>query len=165
MATTQQEPNAIGVFDDLDQAQQTINELQRAGFQPDEIGIIGHVGDSEAVPAPLQTHAPEDNAITGMTRGAFIGAVVGALVILVIPLVSEVSGLGRWFDIVGGALLGAIAAGILVAFSGVMFSRPEGRFVANQLEKGRFVVTVKNPARKDEAVSVLRRQGMHHDRM
>jgi hypothetical protein len=38
--------------------------------------------------------------------------------------------------------------------------RANTRLVSAELEKGNFIVTVKNPARKEEAVSVLRRQGL-----
>src|SRR6266568_1137420 len=97
--TTTNEPSAVGVFNDLDKAERTIDELRRAGFQSDEIGIIGHVGQDQTVPTPPETHVPEENAVTGFVRGAGIGAIVGAFVILVIPGLADVAGLGRWFDI------------------------------------------------------------------
>ncbi len=158
--TTSNEPTAVGVFNDLDKAERTIDELRRAGFQSDEIGIIGHVGQDQTVPTPPETHVPEENAVTGFVRGAVIGAIVGAFVILVIPGLADVAGLGRWFDIVGGAALGAVACGLLVAFGSFVFLRPRTRLYAAELEKGNFIVTVKNPARKEEAVSLLRRQGL-----
>ena len=161
MATTSEQPTAVGVFDDIEKAERTLDELRRAGFQSDEIGIIGHVDDG-TVPTPPNVKAPEDNTIGGLLRGALCGAIVGTLVIVVLPGIGEVT-FGRWFEILGGALLGAIAGGILIAFSGLFMSRPQARFIANQLESGRFVVTVKNPARKEEAVSVLRRQGIFAD--
>ena len=100
-------PSAIGVFNDLDSAERKIDELKRAGFSEDEVGIIGHVGQgqNETVPTPLEMHEPEDNAIAGLIRGAIIGAIAGAFVILVMPGIGEVAGLGRWFDVLGGAIL------------------------------------------------------------
>ena len=157
---TPNEPSAIGVYDDLDKAEHAINELRRAGFMSDDIGIIGHVAD-ENVPTPATMHAPEENAINALARGGTMGAVVGVFVILVIPGLGEVSGLGRWFELAGGAALGFVTCGVLVAFSSFLFSGPRTRLYAAELEKGNFIVTVKNPARKEEAVSVLRRQGMH----
>ncbi len=38
---------SVGVFDDLETAQRSINDLRRAGFGQEEIGIIGHVGDAK----------------------------------------------------------------------------------------------------------------------
>jgi hypothetical protein len=69
-----------------------------------------------------------------------------------------VAGLGRWFDVVGGAALGACVCGVLLAFGSFLFWRPKTRFYAGELEKGNFIVIVKNPVRKNEATAVLRRQ-------
>jgi hypothetical protein len=158
------EPSAVGVFDNLEKAERTIDELRRVGFSADEIGIIGHVGEEQSVPKPLQMQAPEDNAINGLIEGSILGAIIGTFVILVIPGLGEVSGLGRWFEFIGGAALGAVAGGVLIAFGSLVFSRPRTRFFVSELEKGHFIVTVKNPQRKSEAVEVLRRQGASADR-
>jgi hypothetical protein len=153
-------PSAVGVFNDLDKAERTIEELRRAGFESDEIGIIGHVGENQPLSAPPDVHPPEDNAITGIIRGGIIGAIVGLVVILMIPGLGEVTRLGYWFEILGGIIVGAVVCGVLVALSSLIFMRPETRVFSAELEKGNFIVAVKNPARKDEAVSVLRRQGL-----
>lgn len=153
--TSIHDPSAVGVYNDLDTAEQKIEQLRRAGFSPEEVGIIGHVGLDETVPAPLQMHEPEDNAITGLIRGALIGAIAGAFVVWVIPGIGEVAGLGRWFDVLGGAILSAVICGVLVAFASFVFMRPRTRLYAAALEHGQFIVTVKNPARKEEAASVL----------
>lgn len=155
MATTQ-DPTAVGVYDDLDSAERTIDELRRAGFSSEEVGIIGHIAQEGAVPTPPETHAPEDNAINGFLRGALIGATAGVFVMLAIPGIGAVAGFGRWFEILGGALLSAIICGVLIALSSFVFMRPRTRLYAQALEKGQFIVTVKNPARKEEAVSLLR---------
>lgn len=156
--TPSNEPSAVGVFDDLVKAERTLDELRQAGFPSEELGIIGHVGQ-EKVPRPPETQAPEDNAINGLIRGAVIGAIVGGFVVLVIPGLAAVAGLGRWFDVVGGAALGAIICGVLIAFSSFVFMRPKTRLYAAELEKGNFIVTVTNPARKDEAMALLRQRG------
>lgn len=156
--TTLQDPSAVGIYNDLETAERRIDELRRAGFSEEEVGIIGHVGSEETVPTPLEMHEPEENAITGLIRGAIIGAITGAFVILVIPGLGEVAGLGRWFDVLGGGILGAIVCGLLVAFASFVFMRPKSRLFAAALERGLFIVTVKNPARKQEAISVLRQR-------
>src|SRR5437764_12931126 len=113
---TPKEPSTIGVCDNLEQAEHVIEELRRAGFQQDEIGIIGHVYPDEKVPTPREMHEPEENAISGFLRGGSVGAVVGAIVILVIPGIGAVAGQGAWFEVLGGAILGAVACGLMVAF-------------------------------------------------
>jgi hypothetical protein len=151
------EPSAIGVYADLEKAEHAIDGLRQAGFMSDEIGIIGHVAN-EQVPTPAEMQAPEENAISGIVRGGILGAIVGAFIVLVVPGIGDVAGLGRWFDVVGGAALGACVCGVLLAFGSFLFWRPKTRFYAGELEKGNFIVIVKNPVRKNEATAVLRRQ-------
>jgi hypothetical protein len=160
MNTPSKPDSAIGVFDNLENAERTIAQLRQAGFSSEEIGIIGHV-DNQTVAKPPQVNAPEDNAINGFLRGGLGGAIVGVLVLLVIPGLGEVSGMGNVFEWIGGALLGAVAGGLFMALASFVFNRPRARFVATQVEQGNFVVTVNNPARKDEAVNVLKRQGIY----
>ncbi len=159
------EPSAVGVYDDLEKAERTLADLREAGFGSDEIGIVGHVGSDEAVPPPPGMHTPETNAMDAFVKGAILGSIVGLLVILVLPGLGTVAGLGRWFEVVGGAFLGATAGGVMVALASFAFSRSRTRIFAEHLEQGRFIVTVKNPNRKEEAVAVLRRQGSHAGRL
>ena len=153
-------PSAVGIAEDLEQAEKAIEELRRTGFPPEEIGIVGHVGEPEVFPAPPEGKPPEQNATLGMIAGGIWGAVIGVLVILVVPGLGEVSGMGGWFEIVAGAALGGAAGGTLCALGSLPFIQPRARFFRRQLEKGRFIVTVSNPQRRDEAVSVLRHQGI-----
>src|SRR5262245_39052530 len=67
---TTNEPSAVCVFDDLDKAERSIDEFRRAGFQSEEIGIIGHVGQDSKVPTPGDVNEPEANVIDGFVRGA-----------------------------------------------------------------------------------------------
>ncbi len=159
MATlTTQEPASVGVFDDIGKAEATIDELRQHGFRQEEIGIIGHVGENqETIPVPAGVKAPETNAISGFMTGALLGVLIGALVILVIPGLGEVSGMGKGFEILGGAILGAAAGGVLLAYGGLLMTRAKTRFFRRQLEQGRFIVTVNNPARREEALAVLHR--------
>src|SRR5262245_29790947 len=128
------EPSAVGVFDDLDKAKRTIDELRRAGFRSEEIGIVGHVGHEEPVPTQLEAQAPEENAIHAFIQGAVAGMIVGGFVVFLIPGLAEVAGFGRWFDIVGGACLGAVICGVLAAFSSFAFNRPNTRYYFAELE-------------------------------
>jgi len=158
------DPVSVGVFDDLEKAQHTLDELRHHGFSADEIGIIGHVGANErGTPVPSSMRAPEQNAIRALCLGSMIGALVGCLVLVVVPGLGEISGLGRWFEILGGLILGAAAGGALMAFAGVVASRALGRLHERDLEAGRFIVTVKNPGRQGEALRVLGRQAVHSE--
>lgn len=159
---TTSEQLTVGVFDDLNRAEKTIDELRRHGFREDEIGIIGHMGhELDAVPTPLGMKAPEWNAVRGIYAGAIFGALIGLMVILAIPGLSQLSGMGYWFEVVGGVVLGSVIGAVFLAFGGLFFSRLIGSFYEAQLEKGRFLVTVKNPRRREEAVQLLQRRAVH----
>ena len=153
-------PSAVGVFDELEQAEKAIDSLRQAGFPAEEIGVIGHVGtEQQTIPTPLEVMPGEENVMHGMLRGAVWGAIVGTVVILAIPGLALAAGTGLWFEILGGAVLGAAVGGVLFAFGSLIFSRPRARFYGKELAKGSFIVTVKNPHRNEEAVSLLRQQG------
>src|SRR5262245_21652503 len=158
---TTAEPLSVGVFDDLQKAERTIDELRHHGFHDEEIGIIGHVGEErDAIPTPLGMKAPEWNATRGVTAGGIYGAIIGAMIALVVPGLGAVTEFGRWFEIAFGAVLGAVMGGVLLAFGSLFFSRLQGRFYESELARGRFIVTVKNPARHREALAVLRHEAV-----
>lgn len=159
-----QETQSVGVFNNLEAAQRSIDELRQHGFRPEEIGIIGHVDEKQAVSAPLAMRRPERNVMHGMRTGGLVGALIGALVILVIPGLARVAQAGWWFEILGGALLGAAAGGVLFAYGTLLFSRPSSRMYKKELEQGRFIVTVKSPERQQEALHVLGREAVHSER-
>ena len=66
------EPLAVGVYDDLEKAERTMDALRRAGFPAEEIGIIGNVDNQKqsAVPTPANLKVPEANARNGLVGGA-----------------------------------------------------------------------------------------------
>jgi uncharacterized integral membrane protein len=156
--------HTIGVFDDLEKAQQTIDELRQRGFPPDEIGIIGHIDDEGLpIPWPHGLRAAEQNVVRAVSMGGLFGAIIGALVALVIPGLAEVTQTGRWFELLGGAALGAAIGGCLLAFCALGFSWPHARLYKRDLEQGRFIVMVKNGERSEESLKVLRRQAVHSE--
>jgi Heat induced stress protein YflT len=154
---TANEHVAVAVVDDLQKAESTIDELRRAGFREDEIGIVGHVNDEPEIfpPAP-EAKTPERNAEVGIIAGGIWGALIGVLGAAVAPGLGAVTGWGMWFELVVGAALGAAAGGVLCALGSLPFSQPRARFFRKQLDQGRFIVTVNNPQRREEAALVLR---------
>lgn len=161
MATTS-ERATVGVYDDLEKAERTVDELRRAGFSQEEIGIIGNVAnDSPLLPAMPARESPEFNVTHGVLTGGIIGAVIGGLVMLVIPGLGEVSGMGYSFEVLGGLVLGAAAGGVMFAYGALFMFKSRSRYFNQQLERGRYLVTVKSPQRQQEAMNLLSRQGVH----
>lgn len=161
MAT--QHKHSVGVFASLDAAQRTVANLREHGFTADEIGIIGgHVQDeSVPVPVPPQLRAPERNIPRAVAAGGVFGALIGALVLAVIPGLGWVTGSGRWFELLGGAILGAAVGGVLFALAGLGFSWPRSRLYERELQEGRFIVAVQSDRRQREALAVLGQQAVH----
>jgi hypothetical protein len=158
---TTNEAHSVGVFDDLQKAERTIDELRRHGFDQEEIGIIGNVDEEKEIPTPMAMKSPEWNVTRGVSAGGIYGAIIGGMVALVTPGLANVAGWGQWFEITFGAILGAAMGGFLLAFGGLFLSRLQGRFYEGELEKGRFIVTVKNRARLQEALNLLNRRAVH----
>ena len=103
---------AIAIFDDRTQAQRAIEQLKRAGFTENEIGVTARdAGDSDRGVAGVgdgrkETHAKE-GAIAGVATGAGVGALWGLGILAgVLPAIGPA--------IAGGtlaALLSSAAAG------------------------------------------------------
>jgi hypothetical protein len=153
-----EKPVAVGVYKDLDSAEHTIETLRRSGFRAEEIGIAGHIDAKQPGTTPTALTTPEEYATQGMVAGGVLGAVVAVVVLLAIPGLAVLSGLGFGFELLAGAALGAAAGGVLVAFGTQVFPKTRARFLRRELDKGRYIVTVSNPQRRDEAASLLQRE-------
>ena len=109
--------------------------------------------------APSEVKPPEENVVQSLLFGSLLGAVIGGLVILVIPGIGWVSGAGTVFEVLGGVALGAAAGGMMAAFAGLILAQSRARRIATELHKGHVVVAVKTANRTHEAQTVLRRHG------
>jgi hypothetical protein len=88
--------------------------------------------------------------------GGVMGAVIAAIVLVAMRYVSVASGLGFWFELIGGAALGAAVGGVFLALASSPLSWDKARWYQKDLEKGRFIVTVNNPQRRHEAEALLK---------
>ncbi len=148
---------AVGVFDTAVLAEKCVEELRRAGFAADEIGII------EPDPDPASTTLADGNATgdarsSGVRRlgtaGAVIGGLLGAATALVIPGAGPVIAGGILATALGGATIG-----FTVVLAGFGMSAPRATFYERQLEQGRTIVTVNVAGRYQEATDILRAGG------
>jgi len=154
----------VGVFEDRQKAQQAVNELRRAGFREDEIGVISQnrEGDTaEAGKADRGSHAGP-GAATGAVAGAGIGA-LWALGIAagMLPAVGPVIAGGILASVLASAAGTAVAGGILGALIGLGVPEDEARYYEGEFKAGRTIVTVKSETRRDEACSILHRYGAY----
>jgi len=156
-----QRKTAVGVFEDRQRAQQAVNELRRAGFREDEIGVAGR--DGETITGAHDTTAGKGtNAAIGATAGVATGAGLGALwgmgiVAGLLPAIGPAIAGGTLAAILSSAAAGAAAAGIAGALIGLGIPEEEANYYETEFHAGRIIVTVNADGRYDEAAAILQR--------
>jgi hypothetical protein len=150
---------AVGVFYDRAAAEKAVEELRRAGFGPDQLGVaVREAAPAPADKAPAGTHT-EEGAVTGVVAGGTLGGLLGAVAVGVIPGIGPVLAASLLAGILGGVGAGATAGGLLGALIGHGIPEDEARQYEQDLAAGRTIVTVKSQERHDEAVAILLRHG------
>ena len=141
----------IGAFEDSPRAERFVDELKRAGFREDQIGVVGR--REEAAGSPV-----EQGAIAGVLTGGAWGVLLGTAVATgLIPGIGPVIAGGLLAGLLGSTAVGAAAGGILGALVGLGIPEDEARHYENQLQAGRTLVVVKGNGRLAEAGAILRR--------
>ena len=160
MATTGR-TSLVGVFEDRTQAEQAVQDLERAGFKADEIGyaIRGATDVRGGMITDASGTKDGKGAATGAATGAGVGAILGAAAAMLLPGVGPVVSLGILTMAAGGAVAGTAVGGILGAMTGLGISEEEAQFYQNEFNSGRAIVAVKAGDRAGDAADILRRHG------
>jgi uncharacterized protein (TIGR02271 family) len=158
-----QHTTVVGVFEDGQQAQRAVQELRRAGFREDQIGIAAR--DTGAVtPGPAQegTYVGE-GALAGAATGAGLGALwaigiaAGAL-----PAIGPVIAGGILASVLASAAGGAAVGSLVGALIGLGIPEEEAEYYESEFHAGRPVVTVRADGRSEEAWAILQRFGAYN---
>jgi uncharacterized protein (TIGR02271 family) len=161
MATTTDRATIVGVFEDRAHAQQAINDLKKAGFRDDQIGVTARDGAGGDNVDDGDNYAAE-GGMTGLATGAGIGALWGLAVISnVLPGIGPAIAGGTLAAILSSAAAGAAAAGLAGMLIGLGIPREEAEFYEGEFRAGRTLVTVKTDGRGAEAQSILNRHGAY----
>jgi len=166
-----QKSTIVGVFDDRLQADRAIDELRRAGFRDDQIGVamrydagsatMGDAADDVGATAADDTHAGT-GAVTGVVAGLGLGALAGLGVLSgVIPVIGPAIAGGTLGIVLSNAAAGAGVGGLVGALAGAGVPEDEANYYQGEFESGRTIVTVHPAGRADEAMTVLRRYGAY----
>ena len=165
-----QKSTIVGVFDDRMQADRAVDELRRAGFRDDQIGVAmrydaGNVVAGDATTADT-TDADESHAGTGAIAGVLGGLGLGALAGLgvlsgVIPVVGPAIAGGTLGIILSNAAVGAGVGGLVGALVGAGIPEDEAQYYHNEFEAGRTIVTVRADGRADDVMAIFRRYGAY----
>lgn len=173
---TTRRATVIGVFSDRDKAQAAVDELRRAGFQDDQIGLVArHPADTASHPAGHnvareRTGLPSDPTHSRWEEGAGLGAAAGAATGTGLGLAVAaglMTGVGPF--IVGGTLAailasagtGAAVGTILGALVGLGVPEEEATYYDQEFKTGRTIVTVRADDRSPEAWDILARHGAY----
>ena len=153
-------PPVVGVFETRGQAEQALQELRRAGFRSDQVGIMVRHGDT-VQPAPVVEGnvVPEEAASVGALSGGVIGALLGAAVAVTIPGIGPALAVGTLAGILAGATIGVASGGLIGGLIGLGLSEEEAAHYEQELRGGRILVAVHAGGRELEAAAILRRCG------
>jgi hypothetical protein len=154
---------AVGIFENKTDAQNAVEELRRAGFRDDQIGVAARSPNiQEEVRQGEPAGSGETHAEEGATIGAMSGAGVGALWGLAVaagvfpPLGPVIAG-GALAAILASAALGAAAGGLVGVLVGWGIPEDEARQYEEDLRAGHILVAVRANGRSQEAITILRR--------
>jgi hypothetical protein len=139
----------IASFADPRHAAHYVDELKRAGFTEEEIGVLS--------PHPSHTEDVEEDAVAGAITGGMLGVVAGAVATGLIPGVGPVLVTGLLTGILGGVAAGATAGGVLGALIGLGIPEDKARRHERDVLAGRTLVVVRAEARGGDALAILRR--------
>lgn len=165
--TTDRPMAVIAVFADQHDAQQAIMELQRAGFQDDQIGVAArHVAEPVSTEIQDLRHDPRgdnyaaEGAVTGIAAGAGLGAIAGLAILagLLPPIGPAIAG-GTLAVVLSTAAAGAAAVGLAGALAGLGVSHEEASYYESEFHAGRIVVAVTARGRELEAREIMKRYG------
>lgn len=161
----------VGVFNDRLQADRAIDELRKAGFRDEQIGVamrydsggdaIGVAGEPTAEAVDEDTHAGT-GAVTGVVAGLGLGALAGLGVLSgMIPVIGPAIAGGTLGIVLSNAAAGAGVGGLVGALAGAGVPEDEAHYYQGEFESGRVIVTVRPDGRAGEAMSVMNRCGAY----
>jgi hypothetical protein len=162
-------PILVGVFPGYAEARRAVEELRRAGFRDDQLGVLGPDLGAAPPPAergsglpndPLGTHWEEGagiGAAAGATAGAGLGlAVAAGLLPPLGPVIAGGTLVALLASVGAGAAAGTAVGGIL----GLGIPEDDARIYEGELRAGRVLVTVRPEGEQDAAARrVLRDLG------
>jgi hypothetical protein len=144
MINKQELSAVIATFTDARHAQHFVDELKRAGFTNDEVGVLATHSKVEEV---------EDEAVAGAITGGMVGAVAGVVATSLIPGVGPAIATGLLAGLLGGSAAGGLL-GVLVGFG---VPEDQARHHEEGFRSGQTLVVVQAVGRALEALAILRR--------
>ncbi len=162
------QPTVVGVFEDRLQADRAIDELRRAGFSDDQIGVAMRYEATSGVMGGEDLDVDQDDtqagagAVAGILGGLGLGALAGLGVLSgMIPVIGPAIAGGTLGVILTNAAVGAGVGGMVGALAGAGIPEDEAQYYQGEFEAGRVIVTVRPDGRADEARAVMHQFGAY----
>ncbi|ADV47170.1 general stress protein [Nitratifractor salsuginis] len=139
---------AVGVFNNIEEADKAVRTLIKEGVDKHQISIIGKTNE-EKVDEEVRSKVEADVFFWG-AQGGLWGGLLGLLVggaLFVIPGIGPIAGAGTiagsLAGLVGGAVAGATALGLVDGLVEWGLSREKAEHYKDLVEQGKVIVFVK----------------------
>jgi len=160
----------VGLFDDLSDARDAVDELVGAGFDRNDISLIASDRDQTYsthldtdVDAEVAAEQGAEGAVAGAVAGGAIGGLAGVLLgigAFAIPGIGPIIAAGPIVAGLTGAGIGAVVGGLTGALVSWGIPEEEAGYYAEGIRRGGTLVGVKtDESRVDEAVSIMNDHG------
>jgi hypothetical protein len=163
----------ISVFSERDDAEDAIEELKTAGYDPKDISIMMKNNTEQRDLADSTGSNVAGGAVTGATTGGVIGAIAGLLIgvgaiaipglgaiLIGGPLAAALGLTGAAATTVSGAATGALAGGLLGALMGLGIPEEDARVYEERVNQGAILVAIPvRENRESEARDILEENG------
>jgi uncharacterized protein (TIGR02271 family) len=154
----------VGLFDHFSEAEATVRDLERAGYDRDDISVVAN--ESARTSSRTTTTSGDDtSAAEGAGTGAVIGGVAGgaagliaSLAGLAIPGIGPIIAAGPLVATLTGAGVGAVAGGLIGALTTAGVPEEHARYYEEGVRRGGTLVTVSaSDADADEVMDIMNR--------
>ena len=164
MATMTETKSVVGVFDNPSQAQNAVNDLRKAGYTDDQIGVVSHDRDGRAKVIDSESETKvEDGAFAGLAAGTGVGALWGLGILAgVLPGIGPAIAGGTLGVLLSSAAAGAATAGIGGALVGLGIPEDDATYYEGEFKSGKTIVTVQGGPQGGDANKVLSQHGAYH---
>lgn len=159
----------VGLFRSEAGAEQAINDLKAAGYDPNEIGVVAQNKDtSKTIVDNTDVSDAGVAAGAGAVEGTIVGGALAALIatgtIIALPVVGPLAlaGSALAWTAAGagiGAATGALAGGLLGALTEAGVDEEEARYYQTAVGEGGILVTVNSSRSESETRSLLMNAG------
>lgn len=159
---TSHETIVVGVFPILRLAQQAVQELEAAGFGPEEFGLASHHIQVTQLDSPELADGTkaDEGALGGVLAGAGVGSLWGLGVAAeVLPEIGPLLACGLFTSVSATAIAGATAGAVVGTMIGAGMPGHKTRHQNDELHSRRTLVTVHTDGRFEKVCSILRCNG------